>query len=109
MCADLVQVRWRDQTGQRHSAIANLDEISTQGATLTLEAALSVGTTVQIRCQRGTFTGAISYCHNESDFGYTAGIAIIGRNRWDVRKYRPRHLLDPLSVSEDGPPGDVSI
>jgi len=42
LCADLVEVGWRDQTGQRHGAIANLEEISTQGASIILEAALSV-------------------------------------------------------------------
>ena len=108
LCADLVEVGWRDQTGQQHAAIANLEEISTQCATLTLEAALSVGTTVQIRCLRGTFTGAVSYCHDEPDFGCIAGIEFVGGTRWDMRKYRPRHLLDPLSVAGDGPPDDVS-
>ena len=109
LCAELVEVGWRDQTGQRHGAIANLEEISTQGASIILEAALSVGTTVQIRCLRGVFTGAVCYCHHEPDFGYVAGLEFVGGTRWDMRKYRPRHLLDPLSVAGDGAPDDVSI
>jgi hypothetical protein len=109
LCADLVEVGWLDQTGQQHAAIANLEEISTQGACIILEAALIAGMTVHIRCLRGVFTGAVCYCHHEPNFGYIAGLEFVGGTRWDMRKYRPRHLLDPLSVAGDCPPGDVSI
>jgi len=109
LCADLVEVGWLDQDGQQHAAIANLEEISTQGASIILETALSVGTTVHIRCLRGVFTGAVCYCSHEPDFGYIAGLEFVSGTRWDVRKYRPRHLLDPLSVAGYSVPEDVSV
>ena len=108
LCADLVEVDWLDQAGQPHGAIANLEEISTQGASITLDAELRVGSTVQIRCLRGEFTGAVSYCHSEPDFGHIAGIEFVGGARWDLRIYRPRHLLDPLALKH-GPPGAILV
>lgn len=109
LCADLVEVCWLDRSGQPHAAIANIEDISTQGAAVTLETALSVGSTVQIRCLRGEFAGTVSYCRQEPDFGYVAGIEFVGGSRWNMRKYRPRHLLDPLALARRAPRGGVSI
>lgn len=109
LCADLVEICWWDQTGAVDAAIANIEDISTQGASVVLDTALSVGAEVRIRCLRGEFAGVVSYCRHEPDFGYVAGIEFIGGSRWNRRKYRPRHLLDPLALARRGPGGNLSI
>jgi hypothetical protein len=107
LCADLVEVCWLDRSEQPHVAIANIEDISTQGASVVLESALSVGSMVLIRCLRGEFAGTVSYCRQEPDFGYVAGIEFCGGSRWNLRKYRPRHLLDPLALARRS--GGISI
>jgi len=109
LCADLVEVWWWDQTGAAHAAIANIEDISTQGTAVVLDSPLSVGAQVQIRCLRGDFHGRVVHCRREPEFGYVAGIEFSGGSRWSVRKYRPRHLLDPHSIIKSAPGGRVSI
>jgi hypothetical protein len=109
LCADLVEICWWDQTGAVHTVIANIEDISTQGASVILDIALSAGAEVRIRCLRGEFTGAVSYCRHEPDFGYVAGIEFTGGSRWNRRKYRPRHLLDPLALARHTTRGNLSI
>ena len=109
LCADLVEVCWWDQTGAAHAAIANIEDISTQGTSLVLDNPLSVGAEVQMRCLRGDFSGRVVYCRPEVEFGYVAGIEFSGGSRWSVRKYRPRHLLDPHSLAKRGPGARLAL
>jgi len=104
LCADLVEVCWLGQGGAEHAAIANLEDISPQGASVLLDVAPAVGTAVRVRCLRGDFIGHVTYCRPEPDYGHSVGIQFAGGSRWSPRKYRPRHLLDPRSLAPAPPP-----
>ena len=43
MCADMVEVRWRDRSGKERGAIAILEDISASGACLQVELPIPLG------------------------------------------------------------------
>jgi len=94
LCADLVQLLWRDQTGRTRRVTANLEDISQSGACLQLEDAVAVGTPVKISHPKGDFTGVVKYCVFR-DIGYFLGIQFAAGTQWSRRDFRPMHLLDP--------------
>lgn len=48
MCADMVAVRWKDESGVEQQASALLDDISTSGACLNLDSPVPLGASVVI-------------------------------------------------------------
>jgi hypothetical protein len=94
LCADLVDVQWKDKNGRIRRALANLEDISISGACLQVDQPVSLQTPVQIRYPRGTLQGHVCYCvHRE--IGYFLGVEFDPGFRWSVRQFKPLHLLDP--------------
>ena len=98
LCADLVEVRWSDPTGEPHSEIANLEGISPNGASLVLEGGLPPGIAVQLRTPQGEFEATIRECRHEPDFGFALRVELRDRSRWSGQGFRPRHLFDPQKL-----------
>ena len=44
LCADLVDVQWKDQTGRTRRGVANLEDISRSGACLQVDRPVPLGT-----------------------------------------------------------------
>jgi len=109
LCADLVEVSWTTKTGEPRSAIANLEDISSTGVCLVMDAMLPAETEVGIRSLRGEFTGKVRYCRYEAEFGHTIGIQFSSGSRWSPSHYRPRHLLDPRTLSKKKTRGGITI
>jgi hypothetical protein len=95
LCADLVEVRWSDRTGQSCSAIANLEEISVRGAHLVLDVALPLDAELVLRMPRGDMTATVRDCRHEPDFGFAVAVQLSKKCRW---KSHPRHLFDPRGL-----------
>lgn len=93
MCADLVEVSWRDPSGKSRKAQAVLEDISASGACLQLETALPLGVVVRWGSQKKEFAGVVRYCVYR-EIGYFAGVQLDPACRWSKSKYRPQHLLD---------------
>jgi hypothetical protein len=93
MCADMVAVRWKDESGREQQASALLEDISTSGACLNLDFPLPLGAGVVIEYRKGRFEGAVCYCFFR-EIGYYIGVKFKPATRWSLREYRPRHLLD---------------
>lgn len=102
LCADLVEVHWKDASGKNHKTSALLEDISVSGACLQMETPVPVGAKV---CWSGPpargakahrskeFVGLVRYCEYQ-EIGYYLGVEFESTSKWSRRKYRPRHLLD---------------
>jgi hypothetical protein len=110
LCADLVEIQWRDQTGRRRRAMANLEDISLSGACLQVERPIPLGSAVRLSYPSGELAGAVKYCIFR-EIGYFLGVEFEPGTRWSPRSFRPQHLLDPRRMvaraanrTKDDPP-----
>ncbi len=94
LCADLVDVQWKDQTGRIRRGVANLEDISLSGACLQVERPVPLGTPFRIAHTNGTLMGKVKYCVFR-EIGYFLGVEFEPGQRWSQRSFRPQHLLDP--------------
>jgi hypothetical protein len=93
MCADVVEVSWKDERGRSRRAVGLLEDISPSGACLQLEMPVPLGTGVCWDSKRRKFHGQVRYCVYR-EIGYFVGVEMQSGSRWSKRSFRPRHLLD---------------
>lgn len=93
MCADMVEVCWKDRTGKPRRATALLEDISASGACLQLETALPLGAEIRWESPKQEFAGRVRYCVYR-EIGYFIGVEFESATKWSKRAYKPRHLLD---------------
>jgi hypothetical protein len=94
LCADLVDVQWKDQTGRVRRSVANLEDISLSGACLQVDRPVPLGTPYRITYPKGVLIGKVKYCVFR-EIGYFLGIEFEAGSRWSRSDFRPQHLLDP--------------
>lgn len=94
LCADLVDVQWKDKTGRTRKSLANLEDISLSGACLQVEAPIPLHTIVRIAYPKGGLQGTVRYCVYR-EIGYFLGIEFEAGSRWSQRQFKPQHMLDP--------------
>jgi hypothetical protein len=102
MCADLVDVRWKDKSGRGRRAIANLEDISLSGACLQTDVQIPLTTTVRISYPKGEFSGVVRYCQFK-EIGYYVGVQFEAGCKWSKTSFRPLHLLDPRGLAKRTP------
>lgn len=93
LCADLVQVRWKDPHGKARKTSALLEDISASGACLQTEIPLPVGIPVCWCTPRKEFNGTTRYCEYR-EIGYFVGVEFDEASKWSRKHFRPQHLLD---------------
>jgi hypothetical protein len=94
LCADMVDVQWRDKTGRIRKGIANLEDISLSGACLQVDQPIPLQTPLRINYPKGELLGTVRYCVYR-EIGYFLGIEFEPNCRWSQHDFRPRHMLDP--------------
>jgi hypothetical protein len=94
LCADLVDVEWRDEAGKTHRTVANLEDISLSGACLQLDVAIPQRAAVRITYPQGELIGRVRYCVFR-EIGYFLGVEFDPGSQWSQRSFKPMHLLDP--------------
>ncbi len=94
LCADLVDLQWKDKAGRTKKVLANLEDISLCGACLQVELPVPPQTVVKIAHPKGELVGKVRYCVYR-EIGYFLGIEFEEGCRWIQREFKPRHLLDP--------------
>ena len=94
LCADLVDLQWKDQTGRMRRGVANLEDISLSGACLQVDRPVAMGCSVRISYPNGELSGIVKYCVFR-EIGYFLGVEFEPGCRWSQRSFRPQHLLDP--------------
>jgi hypothetical protein len=94
LCADLVDVHWKDQAGRSRHGVANLEDISLSGACLQVDKPVPLGTPMRMGYPNGELMGVVKYCVFR-EIGYFLGIEFEQGQRWSQRHFRPQHMLDP--------------
>lgn len=110
LCADLVDVEWKDKSGKTRRTVANLEDISLSGACLQVDCPIPLLTTVMISYPKGELSGRVKYCVYR-EIGYFVGLEFEQGSRWSQQSYAPQHLLDPRRLvtrpgGSRGPRGD---
>ncbi|MBI5283418.1 MAG: PilZ domain-containing protein [Candidatus Solibacter usitatus] len=103
LCADLVDVRWKDTAGRSRRAVANLEDISLSGACLQLDSQVPLNTLVRISYPKGEFSGMVRYCVYR-EIGYFVGVQFDTGCKWEKHSFKPLHLLDPRTLAKKVPP-----
>jgi hypothetical protein len=94
MCADMVEVSWKDRRGKTMRGIALLEDISPSGVCLQLEVPVPLGAEIRWDSPGHEFSGHVRYC-SYREIGYFVGVELHTDSRWSKTTYRPKHLLDP--------------
>ena len=97
LCAELVDISWRDEAGRARRDVANLEDISLSGICVQLEHDIPIGTCVVVRYDKGTFSGAVRYSAYR-DIGHYIGVEFEPGTKWNSRRFQPQHLLDPREL-----------
>jgi hypothetical protein len=93
LCADLVDVCWKDQAGGACKSTALLEDISPSGMCLQFEIPVPLGTPVDVHCPGENLSGIVRYCVYR-EIGYFVGIELAPSNKWSRQQFEPQHLLD---------------
>jgi hypothetical protein len=99
LCADMVEVTWKNHTGKRASVTGLLEDISPSGACLQLDDAVPLGVEIYWKSQENEFAGRVRYCVFR-EIGYFVGVEFTAGTRWSERSFRPQHLLDLQKLME---------
>jgi hypothetical protein len=99
MCADMVEVCWKERSGKLHKATALLEDISSSGACLQFESPVPLGVEMRWVVPRKEFKGSVRYCVYR-EIGYFVGVEFAPSSRWSKASFTPQHMLDPLTLVE---------
>src|SRR6266481_2955946 len=88
LCADLVDIRWKDISGRGRKSTAILEDISASGACLQVEAPIPQNTVVRIFHPKGQLQGSVRYCVYR-DIGYFVGLQFEQNCKWSRKEYQP--------------------
>jgi hypothetical protein len=94
LCADMVELCWKDKSGRSKKSVANLEDIALSGACLQLDVPIPLQTAVRITHAKGELAGRVKYCVFR-EIGYFLGIEFDEDSRWSQKHFRPQHMLDP--------------
>lgn len=98
LCADLVNLQWREEDGRTRRAVANLEDISLSGACLQLDQAIPLRTVVRISHPKGYLIGQVKYCVYR-EIGYFLGVEFEPGSSWSRKQFKPQHLFDPRRLA----------
>jgi hypothetical protein len=110
LCADLVEVHWRDQAGRGRRIVANLEDISLSGACIQVDKPIPLQTDIRMSYPNGELLGTVRYCVYR-EIGYFLGVEFRAGSRWSQRSFKPQHMLDPrrlLKIPEKPETEDLS-
>jgi hypothetical protein len=94
LCADMVDVQWKDKAGRTRRGVANLEDISLSGACLQFDQPIPLQTPLRINYPKGVLSGIVRYCVFR-EIGYFLGIEFQAGSKWSAREFKPQHMLDP--------------
>ena len=98
MCADLLKVRWRTESGAQRIEFGTLEDISAAGACIQLEEPINPGTRLTLFYPDGKYRGRVKYCIAQGSI-YLVGMQFDPGCQWSMNDYKPSHLLQLRSAS----------
>ena len=93
LCADMVEVCWKEPSGRKYKATALLEDISPSGMCLQFEIPVSIGIRVEVNCPGRKLSGTVRYCVYQ-EIGYFVGVELEHSSHWSRQQFEPQHLLD---------------
>ena len=93
LCADMVEVRWKDRSGDQQGTTAILEDICVSGACLQVEAPIPLGVEILWDQPKQRFQGYVRYCVYR-EIGYFVGVEFDASFKWSKKAFKPQHLLD---------------
>ena len=93
LCADMIDVSWKDREGAEQRTTAILEDIAISGACLQVEAPIPVGVELRWDQPKQHFHGYVRYCVYR-EIGYFVGVEFDSGFKWSKKAFKPRHLLD---------------
>jgi hypothetical protein len=93
LCADMVEVCWKEPPGRKFKSTALLEDISPSGMCLQFEIPVPIGARVEIHCPGEKLSGTVRYCVYR-EIGYFVGIELVPSSKWSRKQFEPQHLLD---------------
>jgi hypothetical protein len=93
LCADMVDIRWKDKSGRGHKVTAILEDISSSGACVQIEGPIPPNTIVKICHPKGELQGTVRYCVFR-EIGYFVGLQFEPDSKWSRKEFQPDHMLD---------------
>jgi hypothetical protein len=101
LCADMMEVCWKDQAGRTRKATGLLEDICASGACLQMETAVPLEAEIHWESPQKAFAGRVRYCVYR-EIGYFVGVEFEPESRWSEETYKPQHLLDLQRLMERG-------
>jgi len=101
LCADMLEVSWKDSAGESGKAVALLEDISPSGACLQLEVAIPLASEIRWNSPKQEFKGYVRYCVYR-EIGYFVGVEFTSSVRWSSKRYKPQHLLNLQNLVASG-------
>ena len=93
LCADMIQVRWKERSGGERGTTAILEDICASGACLQMEEPVPLGVKIYWDEPKQAFEGYVRYCVYR-EIGYFVGVEFEPSFKWSKKAFKPRHLLD---------------
>lgn len=93
LCADMLEVEWKERSGWLRIATALLEDICAVGACLHMETELPASTVVELRYRGVAIPAVVKYCVYR-DIGYYVGVEFREGFLWSEQRFQPDHLLD---------------
>ena len=97
LCAELVELEFRDAGGRSRRRVVNLEDISKFGVCLQSDVKVPDETKVNISYGEGRLVGVVRYCVFR-DTSYFLGIELLEGGHWFQERFKPKHLLDPRQL-----------
>ena len=100
LCADVIEVSWKEGGKHLSRAIGLLEDISQSGACLQMEAPIPVGSVIEWESPFQKFTGSVCYC-SYREIGYFVGVEFAAGTQWSEDIFLPQHLLDVRRMTKE--------
>lgn len=92
LCADLVKVQWKSESGTPQSEWAILEDISPSGACLEIEKPIAPDTAIALQFADDRCQATVKYCRFD-EVKSILGVHFEQGYRWSRRKFKPQHLI----------------
>ena len=89
--AELVMICW-DENGTQLRQLGNVENLSLNGASIVVDHALLVGTSVAITYGEGKLTAVVRHCASLAE-GHLIGVEFVGNSRDSVLHFQPDLLV----------------
>ena len=84
MCADMMEVCWKDQAGKAQRATALLEDICASGGCLQMEIPVPLGSEIRWEYPKQQFKGYVRYCVYR-EIGYFIGVEFAVASQWSKK------------------------